>query len=102
MLDDKDIQKLIKAQKEAFKEDFSTRKEIEYLIDIVATKQDLEKLATKEDLEKISTKTDKIVAMLGKMDEKLDGAVNLGNEVEYIKNTLNIPALKINNQKLGT
>lgn len=89
MLDNNDIEKLIKAQKEAFKEDFSTRKEIEHLIDIVATKADLEKFENKTD-----TNINKIINMLGKMDGKLDEVVGLKHRVEYIETTLNITALK--------
>jgi len=94
MLDENDIVKLkeVFASKEHIdsrfndlKENFATKTEIKHLIDIVVTKQDLEKL---------STKTDKIVAMLGKMDEKLDDTKDLKHRVEYIESTLNISAIK--------
>jgi predicted RNA-binding protein YlqC (UPF0109 family) len=85
MLDDKDVQKLIKAQKEVF----VTKEEFESFIDIAVTKEDLQKFGTKTD-----ANINKIVTMLGKMDDKLDTVVKLDKEVEYIKNALNLPALK--------
>jgi hypothetical protein len=54
MFDDKDIKKLIEAQKEVF----VTKEEFEGLIDIVATKEDLNAFATKEDLNAFATKED--------------------------------------------
>jgi hypothetical protein len=109
MLDDKDIKKLIKAQKEAFQEDFAkidakfdnlsenfvTKKEFEGFMEITATKQDLEKFTTKEDLRKTDVKVDKIINILGRMDEKLDETNKLKHRVEYIETTLNIQPLKM-------
>lgn len=96
MLDDKDIEKLseVFATKKDLKETFVTKEEFEGFIEIAATKADIEMLATKEDLKRTDVKVDKIVETLGKMDEKLDEVIQINKEVEYIKNTLNIPALK--------
>jgi len=96
MIDDKDIEKLseVFATKKDLKETFVTKEEFEGFMEITATKQDLERFATKEDLAKLSTKTDKIVDILGKMDEKLDEVVGLKHRVGYIENTLNIQPAK--------
>ena len=64
MLDDKDVEKLIKAQKEVF----VTKEEFESLIDIVATKDELN--AVKTDINKIGE-------TLEKMDKKLDEVVKV-------------------------
>ncbi len=76
MLDDKDIQKLIKAQKEVF----VTKEEFEGLIDIVATKEEMREMG--KDIKYIKGKIDKVDVI-----EK---------EVDYIKNIFNIPAIKGN------
>ena len=98
MLDDNDIQKLKSAfaTKEDFKEDFSTKKEIEYLIDIVATKEEMNNLASRLDgrMGKMDERMGGIENILKKMDEKLDEVVKTSKDVEYIKNILNIPAMK--------
>ena len=69
MLDDNDIQKLIEAQKEVF----VTKEDLEGLIDIVATKQEVTAIAkdVKEIKEKLS-------------EEKL------AQRVDYIENVLAI------------
>ena len=99
MLDDKDIEKIIKAQKEAF----VAKEEFESFLEIVVTKDDIEEIkeemATKADVKEVKGDINKIVNMLGKMDEKLDEVVGLKHRVEYIENTLNIPALKVNKIK---
>jgi len=78
MLDDKDVEKLIKAQKEVF----VTKEEMEHLIDIVATKEEMKQ------------GFDKIDNHLTLIDKKLDKVDIIEKEVDYIKNILNIPAIK--------
>lgn len=85
MLDDKDVEKLIKAQKEVF----VTKEEFEGLIDIVVTKDEVNNLGNRLD-----GRMGKIENVLEKMDKKLDEVVQTSKEVEYIRNTLGIPALK--------
>lgn len=107
MLDNNDIEKLIKAQKKVFatkedladlKEVFVTKEEFEGFMEIAATKDDIaeirKEMATKDDLKATNTNINKIVEILGKMDKKLDEVVQTSKEVEYIKNTIGIPALK--------
>ncbi len=74
MLDDNDIKKLIEAQKEVF----VTKEDLEGLIDIVATKQELGDVGKRLD------------AIDGKL-EKLDVTEK---RVDYIENILSIPAGK--------
>jgi len=91
MLDNNDIKKLIEAQKEVFttkndlkdlKENFATKQDIENLIDIVATKQELSDVG--KDVKEIK-------ALLVDFGNR---TINLENRVDYIENTLNIPAVK--------
>jgi len=77
MLDNKDIEKL--------KEVFVTKEEFEGF---------METATTKDDITGIKGDINKIVNLLGKMDEKLDNVGNLNHRVEYIENTLNIQPLK--------
>ncbi|MFA5299931.1 MAG: hypothetical protein WC389_17230 [Lutibacter sp.] len=96
MLDEKDIKKLVKAQKEIF----ATKEDIENLIDIVGTKDELENFRTELKADIMSVKKDinkdinKVVEILYKMDGKLDEVVQNSKDVEYIKNILNITATK--------
>jgi len=80
MLDDNDIQKLVKAQKEVF----VTKEEFEGLINVVATKEDLNKVG--EDVKEIKS----LLVDFGSRTK------NLENKVDFIENTLNIPAIKKN------
>jgi hypothetical protein len=83
MLDNNDIQKLIKAQKEVF----VTKEEFEGLIDIVATKTDLENFATKTDLNDVAKDVKEIKSLLidfGGRTKKLE------TKVDYIENVLSI------------
>ena len=79
MIDDKDIKKLIEAQKKVFstkedlsnfkdslKEDFATKKEIEYLLEIVATK-------------------DELVGLEKRLGDKID---NIGKGIKEIRSVL--------------
>ena len=91
MLDDKDIQNLIKAQKEVF----VTKEEFEGLIDIVATKEELENLknivATKKEVGVIGKDVKEIKTLLidfGTRTKTLEG------EVDFIKNSLHIQPIK--------
>jgi hypothetical protein len=70
MIDDKDIEKL--------REVFVTKEEFESFMETAPTKNDV----------------NKILDLLGKMDEKLINNSDLKQRVEYIENTLNITALK--------
>ncbi|OGZ79401.1 MAG: hypothetical protein A2528_03695 [Candidatus Staskawiczbacteria bacterium RIFOXYD2_FULL_37_9] len=94
MLDNNDIEKLIKAQKEVF----VTKDEFKSFIEIAAKKDDIAEMrkdmATKDDIKGIKGDVNKIVDLLGKMDGKLDEVVQTSKEVEYIKNMLAIPVLK--------
>jgi hypothetical protein len=103
MLDSNDIQKLIKAQKEVF----VTKEEFEGLIDIVATKADLENFVTKEDSRNFATKDDlkgiaskkdiqKLSKQLSSLSEDLKINNRLETRMDYIENVLNIPAIKKN------
>ena len=87
MIDDNDIKKLISAQKEVF----VTKEEFEAFVDVVSTKKDLENFVTKIDLNNVVEKMEK---RFDKIDEKLDETIGLKHRVEYIENTLNIPAMK--------
>jgi len=78
MLDDNDIKKLIKAQKEVF----VTKEEFEGLIDVVATK------------EEVKQGFDKISKTLKAMDDKLDDMSSVKHRVDAMENALSIPALK--------
>jgi len=78
MLDDNDIKKLIVAQKEVF----VTKEEMEHLIDIVATKDE------------ISDFRNEMNKRFDSLDQKLDKVDVIEKEVEYIRNTLSIPAFK--------
>lgn len=77
MLDDNDIKKLIEAQKEVF----VTKEEFEGLIDIVATK---------EQVEGLDKRLGGIEKTLKVMDEKLDKVEVIEKRVDYIENTLSI------------
>jgi len=96
MLDNNDIEKLIKAQKEAF----VTKEEFESFMEIAATKDDIaeikKEMATKDDIKVVKSDINKIVNLLGKMDEKLDNIGNLKHRVDYIENSLSIQPLKTN------
>jgi hypothetical protein len=85
MLDDKDIQKLIKAQKEIF----VTKEEFEGLINIVATKEELKGVE-----EKLSGVEKRLVEKLNVIDKKMDKVDVIEKEVGYIRNTFSIPVLK--------
>lgn len=85
MLDDNDIEKLIKAQKEVF----VTKEEMEHLIDIVATKDELNGLKGE-----MKQGFDKIDKHLDLIDRKLDKVEVIEKEVDYIKNTFDVPAIK--------
>ncbi|KKQ22150.1 MAG: hypothetical protein A3G45_01095 [Candidatus Staskawiczbacteria bacterium RIFCSPLOWO2_12_FULL_37_15] len=89
MLDDKDIKKLIDAQKEVF----VTKEEFEGLIDIVATKEELSGLKgeMKQGFDKIGEDAKEIKSLLidfGTRTKTLEG------EVDFIKNSLNIQPIK--------
>ena len=94
MLDDKDIKKLIDAQKEVF----VTKEEFEGLIDIVATKEELKSLATKEELNGVKDSLDQV----GKDVKEIKSLLidfgmrtkTLEGEVDFIKNSLNIQPIK--------
>lgn len=73
------------------KENFSTKKEIEYLIDIVATKDELKGVE-----EKLSGVEKRLGEKLDIIDKKLDKVNSIEKEVEYIRNTFSIPAIKKN------
>jgi hypothetical protein len=90
MLDDNDIKKLVEAQKEIF----VTKEEFEGLIDIVATKEELNGLKgeMKQGFNKIGEDVKEIKTLLidfGTRTKTLEG------EVDFIKNSLNIQPLKI-------
>jgi hypothetical protein len=103
MLDDKDVQKLIEAQKKVFatkqdldglKEVFATKQDLDGLKEVFATKQDIENLidivATKEEMNNIGKDVKEIKSLL--ID--FGGRTRiLENKVDYIENTLNISAL---------
>lgn len=74
MLDDNDIKKLIEAQKEVF----VTKEDLEGLIDIVSTKQELNEVGKRLDA----------------IDEKINTVSATEKRVEYIENILNLPAQK--------
>jgi len=84
MLDDNDIQKLIKAQKEVF----VTKKEFEGLIDIVATKDDLKEFVTKKDFDEFKDNS------LSKLDRISEGIVPLKEE-KIIKDEQDIKQKKV-------
>ncbi|MEK7658977.1 MAG: hypothetical protein AAB352_03900 [Patescibacteria group bacterium] len=79
MLDDKDIEKLIKVQKEVF----VTKEEFEGFMEVNAKRFD-----------KIDENFDKMSKRFDKIDEKLDKVVELDHRVAYIENNLNIQPLK--------
>jgi trehalose-6-phosphate synthase len=81
MLEDKDIEKIIKSQKEAF----VTKEEFENFIEIVATK---------EEVKSVDKKIDRVMDILVKMDGKLDEATGLKHRVEYIENILSVSVNK--------
>lgn len=85
MLDDRDIKKLISAQKEVF----ATSKEVEHLIDIVATK---------EELSGVEGKIDGVVKDIKEIKSLLidfgNRTINLENEMQYIESSFNIQPLK--------
>jgi len=85
MLDNNDIQKLIKAQKEVF----ATKDDIENLIDIVATKDEMSK-----GFNKIDENLKKVFNQLKTMDDKLDDISSVKHRVDYIENALKIQPLK--------
>ena len=89
MLDDKDVEKLIAAQKEVFvtKEEFEGL--FEGLIDIVATKEELKGVE-----EKLSGVEKRLGEKLDLINKKLDKVDVIEKEVEYITNTFSVPALK--------
>jgi len=66
------------------KENFATKKDVENLIDIVATKEELRGLE------------ERLVGKLDLIDKKLDKVDVIEKEVDYIKNSFNIPAIKNN------
>ncbi len=91
MLDDKDIKKLIAAQKEVFatkedleglKENFATKQDIENLIDIVATKEEMSEIG--KDVKEIKS----LLIDFGTRTKTLEG------EADFIKNSLNIQPIK--------
>lgn len=100
MLDNNDIEKLSKvfATKKDLKETFVTKDEFEGFMEIAATKDDIteirREMATKDDIKGVKGDINKIAETLGKMGKKLDEVVQISKEVEYIRNTLGIPALK--------
>lgn len=81
MLEDKDIEKIIKSQKEAF----VTKEEFESFVEIVATK---------EEVKKVDKKIDRVMDILVKIDGKLDETTSLRHRVEYMENILSVPANK--------
>jgi len=85
MLDDKDIKKLIVAQKEVF----ATGKEVEYLIDIVATKEEM-----KQGFDKIDKNLKKVFEVLKVMDDKLDDVSSVKHRVDYMETALNMQPIK--------
>jgi len=94
MLDDKDIKKLIDAQKEVF----VTKEEFEGLIDIVATKEELKSLATKEELNGVKDSLDQVGKDVKEIKSLLidfgTRTKTLEGEVDFIKNSLNIQPIK--------
>lgn len=88
MLEDNDIEKLIKAQKEVF----VTKEEFEGLMDIVVSKEDAKSFATKDDLRGIASKEDiqKLSKQLSSLSEDLKVNNGLETRVDYIENVLSI------------
>lgn len=88
MLDEEDIQNLIKAQKEVF----VTKEEFEGLIDIVVTKEDAKSFITKEDLKGIASKDDvqKLSKQLSSLSEELKANNRLETRMDHIENVLAI------------
>jgi len=89
MLDENDIKKLIDAQKEVF----VTKEEFESLIDIVATKDELNGLEgeMKQGFDKLGNDIKEVKSLLidfGTRTKTLEG------EVDFIKNSLNIQPIK--------
>ena len=85
MLDEKDIQNLIAAQKEVF----VTKQEFESFMEIVATKEEL--AATKEEMKQGFDKVGKDIAEIKSLLIDFGGkAVKLENRVDYIENVLAI------------
>ncbi len=90
------------------KENFATKTEVEHLIDIVATKEDLKGVGKRlegvgkrlegveKKLEGISTKEDvkNLSKQLTSSNEDLKENNKLETRVEYLENILNVPAIK--------
>lgn len=109
MLEDNDIKKIIEAQKEVFAtktdidakfkgldENFATKKDVENLIDIVATKEELNELrdevgGMKKEMQNLKTE---MKSGFASINEKLDDVISLRHRVEFIENTLNIQPAK--------
>jgi len=85
MLDNNDIKKLIEAQKEVF----VTKDEMEHLIDIVATKEELKGVEGK--LDGVAKDVKEIKSLLIDFGGRTK---NLETDIGYIKNSLDIPAIK--------
>lgn len=85
MLDDKDIKKLIEAQKEVF----VTKEEFEGLIDIVATKEELRGVEGK--LDGVAKDVKEVKSLLIDFGGRTK---SLEVKVDFVENTLNIQPIK--------
>ncbi|OGZ73602.1 MAG: hypothetical protein A2908_00710 [Candidatus Staskawiczbacteria bacterium RIFCSPLOWO2_01_FULL_38_12b] len=86
MLDDKDVQKLIKA----FKDVFPTAEMVQECFAETAKKTDLEKLAAKEQLEKLEIKVDRINERLKNVEVKLETIEDLRPRVKTLEEAMGI------------